>query len=111
MPSKEVVEGAEAEEVVGTVEEAEEVVEEVKHGHKIIQIQTTRPEQTGRRQNTLTGPHQAHVLTIIRMAVKLTIVLTPSAVHGPVFLLILVKNLSINDSLECLMLIKSTQSL
>ena len=75
--------------------------------------QPTLPEILGQRLDTLTVPHQARVLTIILTDDLHTIVLTPSAVPGPIYLLILVQNLSVNDSLECLIQIQmqSTQSL
>ena len=58
---------------------------------------------SGQPLNTLTVHQMGHVSTTILTGAKPFIVLTPSPVHGPPFLLILDQSLSTNDSSENLM--------
>ena len=90
----------------GTIVASEVTEEDEALTEEIIKIIKTTQNQGGQPQDIRMGPHHPHALTIILTDARLTIVLTLCPVVGLTSLLILVRNLSPNETSANLMQLK-----
>ena len=90
----------------GTIVASEVIEEDEALTEEITKIIKTTLNQGGLPQDIRMGPHHPHALTIILTDARLTIVLTLCPVVGLTSLLILVRNLSPNETSANLMQLK-----